>query len=543
MYMDNSPERTADAVETASLTRAPRPLRIALVACPAWAVWAPHPALPLLSANLRREGHEVFCCDINIEAFRALPAAADWWKDENSIRWETAESVDGLWERNAGFFSQAAEAVAETRPDLVCFTVNSGSRFVSRKMATALRALLPRTPIIFGGADCFRSEYGVRHLENGAVDALCTGEGDLALPALAAALGRYGRIPEDQPGFLVRTPSGIRDNGDPARVTKLDELAPVSAAGIDLTRYTLPNRMTLSISRGCINRCAFCSEGPNQGGFRTHSAAYIEKELEAILPVLKRAGKPHVNFNDSLINGSLAVLSELCDRILARGWDFTWGGMAYVREELTPEFMRKLRSAGCVEICWGIESGSERVLQLMRKRFSAKLLERVVRDTAEAGIAQYGNLIVGFPGEGPREFAESLYFLVQNVDRLTSVGLPLCVIRLNSPLAKEPEAFGLADTRTDLWSTKDGRNTHKIRLLRRKIMEGVLQAKMFDQGRIAALQASQAEDLADPELLREHAEIFREFIAVTRERLRVQEAHPATARRPEPAREKELLTV
>ena len=449
--------------------------------------------------------------------------------------------MDALWKKHAGFFEQAAGAVAETRPDLVCFTVNSGSRFVSSRMATELRRLLPDTPIIFGGADCFRSEYGKRHMENAAVDALCHGEGDLALPALAAALGREGRIPWDQPGFMVRTPSGNRDNGDPARVTKLDELAPVSAAGIDLNRYTLPNRMTLSISRGCINRCAFCSEGPNQGSFRSHSAAYIEQELENILPVLSRAGKPHINFNDSLINGSMAILSELCDRILARGWDFTWGGMAYVREELTPEFINKMRRAGCVEICWGIESGSERVLQLMRKRFTAKLLERVVKDTADAGIAQYGNLIVGFPGEGPREFAESLYFLVQNVDRLTSVGLPLCMIRLNSPLAQKPDLFGLADTQPDLWSTKDGRNTLKIRLLRRKILEGVLQAKMFDQGRVASLQAAQHEELADPELLREHSEIFREFIAVTRERLREQEA--AAGRRPAPEREKELQTV
>lgn len=517
-------------------SRAPRPLRIALVACPAWAVWAPHPALPLLRAGLSREGHQVFCCDLNIETFRALPGIADWWKDENSIRWETPESVDRLWESNPDFFSGAAEAVAETRPDLVCFTVNSGSRLVSGKMAAALRGLLPAIPIVFGGADCFRSEYGARHMESGVVDALCHGEGDLALPALAAALGREGRIPEDQPGFLVRTVSGLRDNGDPGRVARLDELAPVSAAGIDLSRYTLPNRMTLSISRGCINRCAFCSEGPNQGSFRTHSAAYIECELAEILPALSRAGKPHINFNDSLMNGSMAVLSGLCDRILARGWDFTWGGMAYVREEMTPEFIRKMRRAGCVEICWGIESGSERVLRLMRKRFSAKLLERVVRDTAEAGIAQYGNLIVGFPGEGPREFAESLYFLVRNLDRLTSVGLPLCMIRLNSPLARQPELFGLKDTQPDLWSTKDGGNTLKIRLLRRKILEGVLRAKLFDQGRVAALQASAAEDLADPELLREHSEIFREFIAVTRERL----SAPA---QPAEARARELQTV
>jgi hypothetical protein len=517
-------------------------LRIALVACPAWAVWAPHPALPLLGANLRREGHEIFCCDINIEAFRALPELADWWKDENSGRWETPEKVDELWAAQGEFFGQAAAAVAETRPGLVCFTVNSGSRFVSQKMAAAVRGLLPGVPIIFGGADCFRSEYGARHMESGVVDALCHGEGDLAQPALAAALGSLGRIPEDTPGFLVRTPAGLRDNGDPARVARLDELAPVSAAGLDLNRYTLPNRMTLSISRGCINRCAFCSEGPNQGSFRTHSAAYIEKELAAILPVLSRAGKPHINFNDSLINGSLAVLSELCDRILARGWDFTWGGMAYVREELTPEFIGKMRRAGCVELCWGIESGSERVLQLMRKRFTAGLLRRVVRDTAAAGIAQYGNLIVGFPGEGPREFAETLFFLVRNVDRLTSVGLPLCMIRLNSPLARQPELFGLGDTQTETWTSRDGRNTHKIRLLRRRLLEGVLQSKTFDQGKVLAALDGGA-GLADPDLLREHAEIFREYLAVTLEYMRAADAAQAGRHAQEPAPAKELQTV
>jgi anaerobic magnesium-protoporphyrin IX monomethyl ester cyclase len=492
-------------------------MNIAMVACPAWAVWAPNPALLHLSAQLERDGHQTELFDLNIEAYHDLPGCQELWLDSNSIKWETKEVVEQLFREHRPVFAGYVERIARSAPDIVCFTVNSGARFVFPLFARLLRELLPDVFFIVGGPDCFRSEYFDQHMIPWVIDALCMGEGDLCLPEIINRIKQAGGLPKEQAGFLFWDGDKIRDNGDPQRPADLDALAPVTLAKTDLSRYTLPNRVTISISRGCINRCAFCSESPNFGRFRTHSAEWMAGQVEALLPALAANGNtPHINFNDSLINGNIQVLERLCDLIIKRDMKFTWGGMAYIREEMTLELMGKMRKAGCVEICWGIESGSATVLKGMRKRFTPTLLDRVIGDAAQLGIAQYGNLIVGFPGEGPREFAESLLFLVKNVDKLTSVGLPLFTPRKNSPIYADPAKFGLADVDYRHWTTLDGRNSLKIRMLRREILSQVLQAKKFDQGRYNAIQEENSIDLKDPESKREYTEIFAWFTEIAR---------------------------
>jgi anaerobic magnesium-protoporphyrin IX monomethyl ester cyclase len=500
-------------------------MKIAMVACPAWAVWAPNPALLLLSAQLERDGHNTELFDLNIEAYHDLPGCQELWLDANSIKWETKEVVEELFNGHNAVFRSYGERIAASAPEIVCFTVNSGARFVFPLFARLLRESLPDAFFIVGGPDCFRSEYFDQHMIPWVIDALCMGEGDLCLPEIVNRIKQTGELPKEQAGFLFWDGDRIRDNGDPVRPADLDSLAPVSLGNTDLSRYTLPNRVTISISRGCINRCSFCSESPNFGRFRTHSAEWMAKQIEELLPQLAASGKtPHINFNDSLINGNIQVLEKLCDLIIARRLNFSWGGMAYIREEMNPALLEKMRGAGCVEICWGVESGSAAVLKGMRKRFTPTLLDKVIGDAAQLGIAQYGNLIVGFPGEGPREFAESLFFLTKNIDKFTSIGLPIFTPRKNSPIYSAPEKYGIADLDYHHWTTADGTNTSKIRILRREILSQLLQAKKFDQGRYNSLTGEEAMNLQDPDLRQEYANIFRWFTEISRSYLS-QEPH------------------
>lgn len=485
-------------------------LRVAMVACPAWAVWAPNPALMVLSAQLRRKGFHVNLYDLNLDAYRRMVDYQTLWLDENAAKWESEELVGQLFANYREFFVEYIEGIAANEPGLISFSVNSGSRHLSILLSTMVRERLPGVPIIFGGADCFRSEYCRGYMLRGVVDAVCVGEGDIALPALAEALEAEDHIPLLLPGFLTWKGEEIVDNSDPERPTDLDALAPITFEGIDISRYTMPNRLTMTISRGCINRCSFCSESPNFGRFRTHSAEWVIEQLKMVLPRLADDGlKPHINFNDSLINGNVKVLEHLCDLIIAEQLDFSWGGMAYIREEMNIRLLQKMRLAGCVEICWGVESGSAAVLKAMRKRFTPALLERVIHETASAGIAQYGNLIVGFPGEGPKEFAETLLFLIKNIKHFTMVGLPLMVLRRNSPLYETPEKFGIGDVDTDNWYMADGSNTAKIRLLRRGILEQVVNSKKFDLGRDRAPLANAGGDV---EIHDEYVRILENFV-------------------------------
>jgi len=487
-------------------------LRVAMIACPAWAVWAPNPALLLLSAQLRAKGFMVDLYDLNIDAYLQMVNRQSLWLDENASKWESKNIVDEMFSEYMDFFANYIDGIAAKEPGLVCFTVNTGSRYLSITLSRLVRDRLPRVPIIFGGADCFRSEFFSGYMLRGVVDAVCVGEGDIALPALVEELVSKGRIALRQPGFLTWDNEAIVDNGDAERPIDLDSQAPITLEGIDISRYTMPNRLTMSLSRGCINRCAFCSESPNFGKFRTHSAEWMINQLKMVLPRLAASRiKPHINFNDSLINGNMKVLDRLCDLIISERLDFTWGGMAYIREEMNSNMMQKMKSAGCVEICWGVESGSANVLKAMKKRFTPELLNRVIIDTASAGIAQYGNLIVGFPGEGPQEFAETLLFLIKNINHFTVIGLPLMVLRKNSPLYDAPEKFGVGYFDAVDWCSEDGCNTPKIRMLRRGILEQVVSSKKFDLGKH---RATIADAEVDAEKYNEYMRILESFVQV-----------------------------
>lgn len=499
-------------------------MRVALIACAAWANWAPNPALLLLAAQLRRHGHEADLYDLNIDTYHAVaPQFRDWWLDHNSYRWERAEICKELLDAHREFFEHYVATIAATRPGLVAFSINSGARASSKYLAQIVKRALPGVPIVAGGSDCFRSEHFDGHMIPGIVDAICPAEGDFAICDLVDAVEEQGIVPVDLPGFITWEDGRLRDNGDPKRPQKLDVLAPVTLDGVDLSRYTLQNRVTMSISRGCIKRCAFCNEGPNFFKFRTHSVAWMIDQLRLVLPQIERScapgQRPHINFNDSLINGDMEVLGGLCDQIIAQGLAFTWGGMAIVRPEMDPEFVAKMRRAGCLEICWGIESGSTKVLSEMRKGIGVSLIDQVLRSTAAAGISQYGNIIVGFPGEGAEEFAETLLFLVKNASYFPCLGLPIFTPVKNSLVFKTPHRFGMASLDLMDWKTTDSDNTPEIRIFRRRLLARVLAERKFDQGKYNSVEQRFDFEALSPEIQLEFRKIYRAFARLSSEYL------------------------
>ncbi len=481
-----------------------------MIAPPAWANWAPNPAMLLLSAQIKSDSHNIKMFDLNIDAYNAFNNEHKlWWEDLNSLKWETIEDVEKLFDIYKPFFINYAQKIKDSNFDLIAFSVNSGARYTSRIFARLLKTELHDTPIIFGGSDCFRSELFREYMVKGVVDAVCTGEGELAFPQFVEQMNETGNIPDKITGFLTWNGDKIIDGGPPTPPKDLDNLEPVSVKNIDFNKYTKHNRLTLMISKGCINRCAYCNEGPNFGKFRSHSAKWMIKQIELVLPYLAASKqKPHINFNDSLINGKVDVLEQMCDLIIDKHIDFTWGGMAFIRKEMTFEYIKKLKNAGCIEICWGLESGSENVLKLMRKRYTPHLADKVLNDTGRAGISQYGNIIVGFPGEGPEEFAESLLFLIKNKNLFTNLGLPILTPRQNSPLYKAPHKWGLKNLLENDWVTVDETNTPEIRILRRELLSMVLDDKLFDQGRHEELKNSVNINFDNPLIANEFENIF-----------------------------------
>jgi len=185
-------------------------------------------------------------------------------------------------------------------------------------------------------------------------------------------------------------------------------------------------------------------------------------------------GVRYFYFLDPLLNGNIRELHLFCDLIADAAHRrmipaIQWSGNGIIRREMTSALLHKMRAAGCVALAYGIESGSQRVLDLMRKRFKVADAEAVIRATHEAGIEVSLNFMFGFPGEIEADFQETIGFLRRNSGSIDKV-MPsdsFCYIDKGTYLYEHGAEFGVEpDPHTAFWKTIDGSNTYPGRLNR-----------------------------------------------------------------------------
>lgn len=464
-------------------------MRAAFIFPPAWAPWAPSYAMALLRAQALKAGHEFIGFDLNIDLYHAVSSSEkNLWLDENVVFWLDERRVAGLIETYGEFLDKYVERIVATGAGVYAFSVQAASSVFAVLIARRVKRLDPDGYVLFGGPDCFRAERGAGFLKEPCIDGICVGEGDLFWPEFLDRCEHNGTGNGAVAGLVFRNSDGtITDCGDPRIPTSLDELPFADYSGVDFNLYSLNNRACLMMSRGCINRCSYCSESPNFRKYRRRSARSLFEEVKSLSELMHKSSGfiPFINFSDSLINGVPEVLMEFSRLIIDAGLQFNWGGMALLRKEMDRELLSTMKRAGFIEVMWGLESGSDDVLSLMRKnRYSAKLAEEIIRTAHDLGISQCANFIVGFPGETEKMFLESAMFLFRNKRYFKNFGIPLMEIKRNSAVYARFQEYGIADPDEPVfWKTTDGLNNYELRKARRDLLSAILGDRLFDQGR------------------------------------------------------------
>jgi anaerobic magnesium-protoporphyrin IX monomethyl ester cyclase len=142
-----------------------------------------------------------------------------------------------------------------------------------------------------------------------------------------------------------------------------------------------------------------------------------------------------------------------------------------------------MKAAGCIHLAWGLESGCQRVLELMNKRFfDMDLAKEVIRETYEVGITQSISLIAGFPGETEEMFQETLLFLSEYKRYLNRTGVQPMMIVNNSLVYEKHEQYGIdyVNSRDALkWKSIDGSNNYELRLEKVEQLKSILKDKLI----------------------------------------------------------------
>ncbi|MBN2804332.1 MAG: radical SAM protein, partial [Deltaproteobacteria bacterium] len=160
------------------------------------------------------------------------------------------------------------------------------------------------------------------------------------------------------------------------------------------------------------------------------------------------------------------TLDEFADLIIESGLNVRFGGMAVASENMTLPLLKKLKKAGCNELSFGVETGSQDVLNMMNKHLhTPQSASRVLKDSKEAGIENTVFIIVGFPGEKERHFYETLHFVRENFENIDRLMVNRQLILEGSRIFKKPANYGIAEgvDSNNSFFTVDGLNDSKIR--------------------------------------------------------------------------------
>ncbi|MBN2482654.1 MAG: radical SAM protein [Candidatus Omnitrophica bacterium] len=450
-------------------------MKVALIQCPQWSTLVPPYNLALLSSCLKQDGHQVRCYDFNvrIQRYMSFKRRAPSCSKEESLDWYERESVNRAIESHRYYVDQLVDELMGECYQAVGFSIYDSSRWYSEAVAAMIKKRDPQIKIVFGGFSCFHRELAQELCRADYVDAVCLGEGEIALREL------FHSIEENRSfscsGFLYKDSNSVFvGKPDIPSPVPLDFLPFADFSDFDLSHYDLAG-LPISTSRGCINRCLFCEESVLWGKYRRRTAENVYEEI-----VYQLEKNPHVtyfHFNDSLINGDVIMLGKLIALLIRSRPPVSWGGQMMIRREMDYPFLKKAYQAGLRSVSLGLESGSEKVLQSMGKRFSLTEARKVIRDTHAAGIQVSVNIIVGFPRETWEDIRYTVDFLKRNRRNIHNIFVHPLVLLPASVLGARKKGFGIIETGRDRmrqWyagseSHDFGERIEKIRFIKREL--------------------------------------------------------------------------
>lgn len=302
-------------------------------------------------------------------------------------------------------WSEVASVLDAFKPHVVGLSVLTPEVGSAAKVTGIARKLNPDCCVIWGGVHASFEPEATLALPG--VDYVAIGEGELTIREFIAAL-QAGRDPMSVAGILDRSASLESISRRPL-IQPLDSI-PVP----DRRSVTFPERFTpvamgsLMHSRGCPWRCGFCSSRRfwhERVRFRS-----AENVLDEIRQVHRDYGIRIFTFWDDAFTIDRKLTEKLCEAILQSGIKIAW--RTATRLDLLDDAMLKLmRKAGCVQMDLGIETGSPRMSEIIRKDIDLDLAPDTIERANRHGIAAGVFLMAGFPDETREDLLQTLAFM------------------------------------------------------------------------------------------------------------------------------------
>lgn len=287
-------------------------------------------------------------------------------------------------------------------------------------------------PIVWGG--WHPTLFPVQTCEDRNVDFVVVGEGDYAMLKLVQSLEGENHF-QDIPGLVYKEGGRVRVN-EPNGYINMEELPLVKYDLIDISRYSTAKLtdyfsrskkiwLPYQSSRGCPHRCTFCiNTVSNNNIFRKKST---KKVVEEVRTLVEKYGLTHLRIIDDNFFTDSPRVREICEGFVENKFGITWDAecrVDYFRDAHLDDGLLKLcAKSGLIELTLGCESGSQRILDLMKKDIEVEEIVHCVEQCHKHGVIPRCSFMTGIPSET----REEMLLTAKLINRLRDIAPEMAV--------------------------------------------------------------------------------------------------------------------
>lgn len=299
---------------------------------------------------------------------------------------------------------------------LVGISMLTPSFRVVKALCDRIKAHLPELTIILGGPHCTALPEKTL-AEISSADLVCFGEGEKTITEVAR--DRHSNDLKPIKGICYRDKSGKIKKNDPRPFIKnIDEIPSPARHLLPMEKYHLTaSRVandsycpTIIVARGCPFGCTYCSHTYGRK-IRHHSIERIISEIKYLMSEYRIS---QLNIEADTLTANKKFITNLCNTLIETGISkkIKWTCESRV-DTVTEDLLVLMKNAGCWQISYGIETGNQRLLDMINKSVTLEQVEETVRLTHRAGISIRGFFMLGLPSETRKESMETIDFAIK----------------------------------------------------------------------------------------------------------------------------------
>jgi anaerobic magnesium-protoporphyrin IX monomethyl ester cyclase len=364
--------------------------------------------LTSLAAYLHREGIEtaVLMGDLLIDKqdgiFRSILPGANQDVKKYAVGQTNYEMI--VEDKTHHVWRNMIDIISEHKPKYIGISYMTPLKCVVERIAGIVKELDPDIKIIVGS---FHPTFCPDEvMQNEDIDFVIRGEGEIPLLSLVTELKKDSPRFDSIPGIHYRDVDGtVRSNPNGTLISNLDELP---FPGRDLVLncdYDVYKLHCIATARGCPYTCSFCSDRRLWGNtVRRRSVDNVLAELTLLKNNYKIS---YVDIVDGTFTFDRRYLKEFCIAMIEHKLNLKWRCTARY-DNLDEELLELMKESNCAGMYFGLESGSDRVLQSANKKLTVEKIIKVSKMVHDAGITSAASILLGLPEERKEDVEETL---------------------------------------------------------------------------------------------------------------------------------------